>query len=236
MSRWYRAYAGTVTDAKLGEAALIADVSRSVSIAAWHCLLESAAEKNNCGSFETTARRVAVILCEPPAKIDALLAAFEELGMIAKGAISAWTKRQYESDNSTERSRKHRKSKRNGDATLQQRQATPPETETETEELSPNGDCPSGDEPALSVEEVFGSFKSLMSDLGLTVPRDLTPERRQLLRSRVRQYPLEDFRAVFAKCRDSPFLRGDKRDGTPLKFDWLFKKANFQKVLEGNYD
>jgi hypothetical protein len=43
VSRWYRAYEGTVTDAKLGEAALIAEVSRSVSIAAWHCLLESAA-------------------------------------------------------------------------------------------------------------------------------------------------------------------------------------------------
>jgi hypothetical protein len=39
---------------------------------------------------------------------------------------------------------------------------------------------------------------------------------------------------VFAKCRDSPFLRGDK-GRTPLSFDWLFKRANFQKVLEGNY-
>ena len=32
MSRWYRAYEGTVTDAKLGEAALIAECSRSVAI------------------------------------------------------------------------------------------------------------------------------------------------------------------------------------------------------------
>ena len=36
MSRWYRAYEGTVTDAKLGEVALVAECSRAVVIAAWH--------------------------------------------------------------------------------------------------------------------------------------------------------------------------------------------------------
>jgi hypothetical protein len=131
VSRWYRAYEGTVTDAKLAEAAMVAEVSRSVSIAAWHCLLESAAAQNNCGTFDTSARRVAVILYEPPSKIEALFAAFAELGLIVEGALSAWSRRQYESDSSTERSRKHRETKRNGDATLQQPNATPPETETE---------------------------------------------------------------------------------------------------------
>lgn len=100
---------------------------------------------------------------------------------------------------------------------------------------SSNDDSSSGDEPALDVEEVFQGFRKLMSDLGLTVPRDLTPERRQLLRFRIAQYDLADFQEVFARCRGSPFLRGDK-GRTPLKFDWLFKKSNFQKVLEGNYD
>ena len=103
------------------------------------------------------------------------------------------------------------------------------------EGLSSNDDSSSGDEPALSVEEVFDGFRSLMRDLALPVPRDLTPSRRQLIGFRIKQYPLNDFQTVFAKCRDSPFLRGDM-GRTPLTFDWLFKKANFQKVLEGNYD
>lgn len=133
MSRWYRAYEGTVTDAKLAEAALVADVSRSVSIAAWHAILESAACKNNSGSFETTPRRVAVILCEPPAKIETLFAVFVELGMLDEHGVASWSKRQHESDSSTERSRKHRERKRNADATLPQRDATPPETESEKE-------------------------------------------------------------------------------------------------------
>jgi hypothetical protein len=115
------------------------------------------------------------------------------------------------------------------------RQAQDTEQEREEGKLSSNDDSSSGDEPALAVDEVFKGYQRLAKDLGLNIPRDLTPERRQLIRFRIGQYPLEDFQTVFAKCRDSPFLRGDK-GRTPLKFDWIFKKANFQKTLEGNYD
>lgn len=140
MSRWYRAYEGTVTDAKLGEVALVAECSRSVAIATWHCLLESAASVNDAGRFDTTARRVAVILCEAPSIIDRVFDAMAEIGMVDGQTVSAWTRRQYESDSSTERSRKHRAAKRGDDATgcnvasaLQGRDATAPDTDTETE-------------------------------------------------------------------------------------------------------
>jgi hypothetical protein len=240
MSRWYRAYEGTVTDAKLAEAAMVADVSRAVSIAAWHCLLESAAAVNNCGSYEATPRRVSIILCEPTAAVEALFAAYAEIGLIEDGVILSWKKRQHESDSSTERTRKWREKKaqetakcdgRNGDETSRDA----PETETETEVESSNEDTASGDALSLRPEQVFEGYQGLASAIGLPVPRDFTPERRQLVRGRIRQYTLDDFQTVFAKCRDSPFLRGDK-GRTPLTFDWLMKKANFQKVLEGNYD
>lgn len=133
MTRWYRAYEGTVTDAKIGEAALVAGCSRSVAIAAWHCILESCATAQRGGEYDTTPRRVAVILGEPLAAIEALFSAFDEIGMIRDGSVTAWKQRQFESDTSTERSRKHRERKRNADETLQQRDATPPETETDTE-------------------------------------------------------------------------------------------------------
>ena len=133
MSRWYRAYEGTVTDAKIGEAALVAGCSRSVAIAAWHCILESCASVQDGGRFDTTPRRVAVILGEKPADIEAVFAAFAELEMIGGSSVTAWKQRQFESDTSTERSRKHRERQRNGDATLQQRDATPPETDTDTD-------------------------------------------------------------------------------------------------------
>jgi hypothetical protein len=132
MTRWYRAYEGTVTDAKLGEVALVAGCSRSVAIAAWHCILENCASTNEKGRFDMTPRRCAVILQEAIPTIEAVFAEFAALGLIENNTVCAWSKRQYESDNSTERSRRHRATSRNGDATLQGRCATPPETETET--------------------------------------------------------------------------------------------------------
>lgn len=140
MTRWYRAYSGTLRDDKLAEAAVIAGCSRSIIIATWHGILESAAEAASGGRFDTTPRRIAATLGESAATIESAFSAMQEIGLIGGGTIPAWGKRQYESDNSTERSRKHRETKRNGDATLQnsdatamQRFATPPETETETE-------------------------------------------------------------------------------------------------------
>jgi len=143
MSRWYRAYAGTVKDDKLAEAAIVAGCSRSVVIAVWHSLLESAAEVGDGGRFETTARRVAAVLGEPLATIDAVFMALAEIGMVEDGSIAAWKRRQYESDTSTERVRKHREAKRNanpvpGNAneTFHHRCVTPPEAETETEDTA----------------------------------------------------------------------------------------------------
>lgn len=133
MTRWYRAYEGTVTDPKLAEAALVAGCSRSVAIAAWHTILESAASTQDGGSFDTTARRVAVTLGEAVPLIEALFCAFEEIGMIEGRLVSAWIRRQFESDNSTERSRKLRERRRNVDATLRGRDTTPPDTEADTE-------------------------------------------------------------------------------------------------------
>lgn len=134
MTRWYRAYAGTVKDDKLAEVAVVVGCSRSVAIAVWHSILESAAETADGGRFDTTPRRVAAALGEPCATIDGVFAAMVEIGMLSDGAVEAWKRRQFESDNSTERSRKHRETKRNGDATLQGRSATPPEAETDTED------------------------------------------------------------------------------------------------------
>ena len=126
MSRWYRAYAGTIKDDKLAEVAVIAGCSRSVAIAVWHAILESAAETEDGGRFETTPRRVAAALCEPLPVIQAAFDAMTEIAMIGSDSVTAWKARQYESDKSTSRVRKHRE-------TLQGRFETPPDTETDTD-------------------------------------------------------------------------------------------------------
>lgn len=105
--------------------------------------------------------------------------------------------------------------------------------------LEPKGSCESDDPPddgeSLKPEHVMEKWNELADRLGKPKVRDLTPERRQLLKARIAQYDLDDFVSVFGKVERSPFLRGDT-GWQRCTFDWIFKKANFQKALEGNYD
>ena len=92
MSRWYRAYVGTVSDDKIAEASLISGASRCVTIAIWHAILESAACDNNGGLFSTTARRVAATLQERCETVLAVFAALIEIGMIKSDLVCDWAR------------------------------------------------------------------------------------------------------------------------------------------------
>jgi uncharacterized protein YdaU (DUF1376 family) len=89
--------------------------------------------------------------------------------------------------------------------------------------------------PELKPEHFVEAWNDLARDLGKRSIRDLTPERRQTLKARINGYSLDDFMAVLGSIRTSPFLRGDT-GWRGCTFDWVIKKANFQKILEGNYN
>jgi uncharacterized protein YdaU (DUF1376 family) len=97
--------------------------------------------------------------------------------------------------------------------------------------------CASGDAPALLPEHIVEEWNKTSAKMGKPQVRNLTPERRQNLKARIGQYSIDDFHEVFSKIERSAFLRGETQ-GWPrgATFDWTFKKANFQKILEGNYD
>ncbi len=90
----------------------------------------------------------------------------------------------------------------------------------------------SGDAPALQPIHVFEKWNEVAKRVGKATVRDLTPSRQQLVRARIGQYSLEDFVVVFGKVEGSNFLR----EGRFCTFDWIMKRANFQKIIEGNYD
>lgn len=103
------------------------------------------------------------------------------------------------------------------------------------EDLEPDGSCASDDAPSFKPEHFMEAWNDLASRTGKPRIRDLTPERRVKLKARIAGYSLEDFREVLGNIERSPFLRGDK-GWSGCTFDWVTKKANFQKILEGNYN
>jgi hypothetical protein len=114
--------------------------------------------------------------------------------------------------------------------------ATTKETEpdTETEELETNVSCASGD--ALKPEHVVAVWNDEIAPaLGKPKVRKLTPERLVRLRARIAGFTVAEFREVIANIMASPFLRGDT-GWHGFSFDWFTKKANFVKILEGNYN
>ncbi len=114
-----------MTDAKLAEAALVVGCSKSVAIATWHAILENAATLNDGGRVDIPARRIAAILSEPVGAVQGLFDAFSEAGMVEGCNIVAWSKRQYESDNSTERSKKSREAAREREEAAKKKDAAP---------------------------------------------------------------------------------------------------------------
>ena len=113
------------------------------------------------------------------------------------------------------------------------------EVETETDIIHSNECMPetdvSDDGEKLDPKHVVDFWNQTAVTLGKPKVRDLTPERRQLLKARMSQYSIDDFVVVFDNIKTSPFLRGDN-GWRGCTFDWVFKKANFQKILEGNYN
>ena len=144
MTRWYRAYVGTISDAKISEAVAMSGAKRSVVVAVWHSILESAAEDNLQGKFSTTARRVSATLQERIETVQRVFETLHETRMIENSVVLAWAKRQFTSDTSTTRVKKHRENKakktetaRNGNETLRNGLYSDTEGRKETRLSSP---------------------------------------------------------------------------------------------------
>ena len=64
----------------------------------------------------------------------------------------------------------------------------------------------------------------------------MTDARKKAVRARAAQYGKEAVMQVFANVLDSPFLLGDNDRNWTADFDWIFKPANFTKILEHRYN
>lgn len=103
-----------------------------------------------------------------------------------------------------------------------------------TSNMSETSVSDAGDE-TVNVQDVVDVWNDVAAKLGKPKVRDITPERRKVIETRLQQYSTDDFIQVFHNIQTSDFLRGDT-GWRGCGFDWVFKKTNFQKILEGNYN
>lgn len=66
--------------------------------------------------------------------------------------------------------------------------------------------------------------------------KSMTDIRKKAVKARIAQYGKESIRTVFNLILQSPFLLGANDRNWKCDFDWIFKQANYTKILEGNYN
>lgn len=166
-----------------------------------------------------------------------------------------WDKRQFNSDSSTERSRKHREAKKAASAVIETSRnvaATPPDTETDTEK-EPNGSVGSADRlPRCDTQTVVDLYHEILPELPSV--RLMNDQRRKAVSSlwrfaltsrkadgspRATTGPeaMEWIRGYFTRARDNDFLmgRGHKapgHEGWQCDFDFLLTEKGKKHVIE----
>ena len=128
-----------MSDPKFGGVARFCKRSRAEVLFVYGALLESCAERSG-DAYSFDADAMADLLAVETEAAQAIHDAMVEKGLLADGRIVSWGKRQFTSDDSTQRVREHRErtraaadAKRNADETLHVTPVTPPETETEAD-------------------------------------------------------------------------------------------------------
>lgn len=66
--------------------------------------------------------------------------------------------------------------------------------------------------------------------------KSMTEARKKAIKSRVAQYGKKSIEEVFKSVLTSDFLLGGNDRNWRPDFDWIFKAANYTKILEGNYN
>lgn len=89
-----------------------------------------------------------------------------------------------------------------------------------------------GDINYNSLMDYFNNtFRGKLQTIG-----SMTPNRKKVVKARIKQYGKDGVMEVFRLVLQSPFLNGDNDRGWKANFDWIFKQENFTKIMEGNYN
>lgn len=172
--KWFRHYVGMTRDDKLMAVAARSRQPLDRVMFVWIAILESASERDDGGRYAVDAEMVAYTLRCEPADVTAIMLALEVAERLCEGVVVHWKDRQFESDTSRARMRRHREKqngggngqkphgdgdKKHGDVgvTSQNRTVTAPDSDSETDLPSPDGDgrpAAEPEQPKLRLVEV----------------------------------------------------------------------------------
>ena len=80
-------------------------------------------------------------------------------------------------------------------------------------------------------------WNMMMNGKAISQLRSISKKRQTAVNARIKEHSVEAVKVVIDKAAASPFLNGAGGKAWVASFDWIFlHPANFQKVLEGNYD
>lgn len=130
---WVRWYIGTHADPKFRAVALEAGVHVTAAVAVWAAILEHARKSSEAGVLtDWNSRVVGAALDLTGDQVDAILDAMQGLTLDGN-RLPAFGRRNFDSDSSTERVRRHRERARNADETLHGAPETAPEAEADVQ-------------------------------------------------------------------------------------------------------
>lgn len=161
----------------------------------------------------------------PKAQARQAMAAFERLGMVATDEdawiVPKWDKRQWESDNSTERVQRHRNGQRNNDETLHregmERSASrAPTTESESESEAEGGSTRAGQGEREGEQRSDTSRGKPRSDRATRIPDGWTPAAEEQLQTEAQAADV-DLHRELERFRDYWQAQGGQRG---RRVDW----------------
>lgn len=189
---------------------------------------------------------------DPPAAAEAKRRLMEVRLVTEDWQPRAWSRRQYKSDNSTERVRKYRKTKETGNVsvTFQKRFGNGPDTDTDPETEIPPISPPAGDAapkvppcPFEKIRERYNEAAVALSKVegAVGMPRctGLPDTLKRAIRARWTSDQVgcqwDHMNNFFAYVEAQPFLGGKNSKGWRASLEWLMRPSNFQKVIDEHY-
>ena len=224
-NQWFRLYHEFATDPKI-QMMSEADQRRFIMLLCIYC-------SNDCETLHDD--EVTFMLRVTQDEWKATKQLFIEKNLIDEnGKPTAWDKRQFVSDSSTERVARHReKKKKQCNVTV-----TPPDTDTDTDTDKDKGvSTVSKTKPIPPYLEIQNHYNQILTDL----PRcqAMSKKRRSAVASRCKEFPefyvpdkwADLFNYAKSNC---PFLFGANDRGWKADFDF-FVSTKFTNLIEGRY-